>query len=518
MILLYHKIDAEAKTQWWVTANTFYRQLVQLSGKRFVYLDDYDPEDENQVVITFDGVYTDVLQYAAPILEKFGYPFELFITEDYIGKGNDFDTVEPDSQFADISQLKQLVEMGGRLQWHTKTHRKIKAIPDSELKREIILPKKFRKIDKNGFKWFAYAHGEFDERSKQIVGEEYVGGLACENGTYADKTIWPRQIVTENTNFKAPKVSVIIPCYNYAHFLVEAIESVLRQTYLPDEIILSDDASTDHTAVIMRAYEKSYPGLIKVNLNKDNMGIEKHFRKLVDLAEGDYICFLGADNRMQSNYIESCFSVLNKSPDVAIAYTDFLLFGNRAEIKSKDFNKYFRVHKHEYGAFEVEFPGFKGRKYDTNIYDGRNFIHGSSMYKKQAYLEVGGYDSRDGGHEDRQLFSKILEKSWKSQKATGTVLEYRQHSTEQANQQFAYFSELTFLRTEAQKWGKTEAKLMAELKSSKEAELRLRKSLNQITSSRYWRLRKYYVFVANIIKLPVRLWRKLKKFMRQGNQ
>ena len=64
-------------------------------------------------MITFDGVYKNVLTYAAPILRDFGYPFELFVTSDYVGKDNSFDSPEPKADFASIKDLKELVACGG---------------------------------------------------------------------------------------------------------------------------------------------------------------------------------------------------------------------------------------------------------------------------------------------------------------------------------------------------------------------------------------------------------------------
>ena len=69
MILMYHKIDIESKTIWWVDVNNFYRQMYELKKKKVVYLDEYDPNDKEQVVITFDGLYKNVLKYAVPILK-----------------------------------------------------------------------------------------------------------------------------------------------------------------------------------------------------------------------------------------------------------------------------------------------------------------------------------------------------------------------------------------------------------------------------------------------------------------
>ena len=57
MILMYHKVDKEAKTRFWVSVQDFERQMQELSCKKVVSLNEYDVNDPEQVVITFDGVY-----------------------------------------------------------------------------------------------------------------------------------------------------------------------------------------------------------------------------------------------------------------------------------------------------------------------------------------------------------------------------------------------------------------------------------------------------------------------------
>ncbi len=508
MILLYHKIDSGNKTQWWVSADTFYRQMAQLKHKKVVYLDDYDPNNSEHVVITFDGVYENLLKYAAPILKKFGYPFELFITGDTIGKGNEFDTVEPPCDFASKDTLRKLIDIGGRLQWHTKTHRKITDVKDLEVKAEVLPPQSIRSLDKDGFRWFGYAHGIFDDRSQDLVKKHYTGGLACENGSPKDKTIWPRLTVYEETQFIEEKVSVVIPCHNYASFLVEAIESVLRQTYLPDEILLSDDASTDHSLKIMQHYERKYPNLIKVNHNKTNFGIEKHFSLAVSKTTGDFVCFLGADNRFPSNYIEACITTHLTNPKIGVVYTDFILFGNRAESVYEGFVKAFKGDVLPLGAFAIKFPMFtnKSRKL---LEAGTNFIHGSSMYKRKAYEEAGGYRSRDGGPEDFTLFHSMINKGWLAEKVPGIYLEYRQHSAEQANHQFAYFSELRFLREQFADFQKrsqvTEeelGRLQVENKHINDLYTSVHQELTQLKNSKFWKARAKYHRTKHAVRKP----------------
>lgn len=433
MILMYHKIHPDSPTMWWVHVNDFYRQMFELSNKEVVYLDDYDSKNKNQVVITFDGVYKNVLDYALPILKFFNYPFELFITTDYIGLDNKFDSVEPNAMFANVNELKELVSYKGRLQWHTKSHINLKEVEDEEIiNNELEMPFDIKELDRKGFNWFAYPHGEFNDVVVDLVKRRFKGAVSCVQGNDEDIYRLNRITVESKTTFKTNKVSCIIASYNYGEFLVEAIESVLRQTIIPDEILISDDCSTDDTRLIAESYVKKYPNLIKYNRNETNLGIVNHFNKAIQLTNGEYVFFLGADNRLLSNYVEKCINVLDSSDNVAIAYTDYAFFGNRAKLIYDCFSVEQQGNIIENIFYSIKFPEFKTlSELKDNLRD-RNFIHGSSMYKRKVFNEVGGY-LKSNKAEDYNLFKRIVEKDYLAKKVHGTSLEYRQHSASQAN-------------------------------------------------------------------------------------
>lgn len=280
----------------------------------------------------------------------------------------------------------------------------------------------------------------------------------------ADGEYYSVEVVKKHTTAKRlvptykAKVTVIIPCYNYGRFLPESIDSVLNQTRMPDQIILSDDASTDNSVSIMESYQRQYPDIIELNLRKENRGIEAHFNQVIEKAEGDFICFLGADNRMPPHYVESLAAILENNKEVAVAYTDFAFFGNRSKMIFDKFKKEFKDVYLGYDVYTTDFPNYNEESRRL-IDQGVNFIHGSSIFRKKAFDDVGGYGSREEGAEDKVLFRKILHQGWLAEKAEGVYLEYRQHSNEQANLQFSYFSELKFLREENQKQRKRIARL-----------------------------------------------------------
>jgi glycosyltransferase involved in cell wall biosynthesis len=444
MILLYHKIYLESPSIWWVNADNFYRQMYDLQNKKVVFLDDYDYSDEDHVVITFDGVYKNVLEYAAPILQKFKYPFELFVTGNYIGKDNKWDVKEPYTKFADIDDLKRLTLLGGRLQWHTKSHLDMNGLENiNQIKDELSVPQYLSEIDPKGFKWFAFPHGNYTSKILTEVQKKFKGSLSCDQGKNNDSYRLKRLIVTNDSRFNNTTIALIIASFNYGALLVEAIESVLRQTILPDEILITDDCSNDSTQEIAIDYKKKYPDLIKYNRNDTNLGIVKNFNKAVSLTNSDYILFLGADNRLLSNYIEETKKLLDSSDKIGISYTDFALFGPRAKVVHNLFSENLRGEiKKEH--FIINFP--KWDKHSKESLEKGNFIHGSSMYKRQAYDDVGGYQEKTSVAEDHDLFLRMVRNGWEARKAPSTFLEYRQHSREQTNIRRTTYSELVFYK------------------------------------------------------------------------
>ena len=121
------------------------------------------------------------------------------------------------------------------------------------------------------------------------------------------KAVKPRldskAIVKEQS--KQPLVSVVIPCYNQAHFLPEAIKSALAQTHQPVEVVVVDDGSPDNVVDVVA----SYPGVRCVR--QENRGRSQARNAGFRASRGKYVIFLDADDRLTPNAIEShlrCFS------------------------------------------------------------------------------------------------------------------------------------------------------------------------------------------------------------------
>ncbi len=114
-----------------------------------------------------------------------------------------------------------------------------------------------------------------------------------------------------------PLVSVVIPTYNRAASLVEAIDSVLAQTYPEMEIIVVDDGSTDDTRKII---PQRYPQVRY--FHQENNGVSRARNLGIREARGEFIAFLDSDDLWLSDKTEKQVACFNQYPDVGLVYTD----------------------------------------------------------------------------------------------------------------------------------------------------------------------------------------------------
>jgi glycosyltransferase involved in cell wall biosynthesis len=115
-------------------------------------------------------------------------------------------------------------------------------------------------------------------------------------------------------------VSVIIPAYNRANFIQDAVNSALRQSHLPDEIIVVDDGSTDDTQRILAQFGPP----VRV-VRQEHRGRSAARNAGLREAIGATVMFLDSDDLLMPRSIERCVQVLERRPEVGVVYTDAYL-------------------------------------------------------------------------------------------------------------------------------------------------------------------------------------------------
>ncbi|PKG51716.1 glycosyltransferase family 2 protein [Olleya sp. 1-3] len=119
-------------------------------------------------------------------------------------------------------------------------------------------------------------------------------------------------------------ISIIVPCYNQGEFLSTTLQSVINQSYSEWECILINDGSTDNTAGIIAHYvEKDKRFISQTNLNS---GVSASRNSGLNLAQGDYIQFLDADDYLLPTKLEDSLNLLKEDDKLDIVISNFRMF------------------------------------------------------------------------------------------------------------------------------------------------------------------------------------------------
>lgn len=163
-----------------------------------------------------------------------------------------------------------------------------------------------------------------------------------------------------------PKISVVIPSYNSEKCIRETLESVLRQTLPPHEIIVVDDGSKDNTAAVVRSF-----GDRVRYLRQDNQGIAAARNTGVNSATGDWIALLDHDDLWLPTKLEKQSKVVTENPDLICVYTAF-------------------AYLHPDGSLE-EVPPFPAKDLWPALRYRTPILPSTAIVKRSALIAIGGF-------------------------------------------------------------------------------------------------------------------------------
>ena len=169
-------------------------------------------------------------------------------------------------------------------------------------------------------------------------------------------------------------VSVIIPLYNARRYVAQAIESALNQTYSNVEVIVVDDGSTDDPLEVISKYP------VRV-IRQDNKGASAARNTGIREATGEFIVTLDADDTISPEYIVRTMSLM--TPDISAVCTDFDYFGQHT------------------GRTHITIPTL------VEELTG-NKLTCCALFRKQALVDVGGYNTELFAYEDWNLWIDLL--------------------------------------------------------------------------------------------------------------
>ena len=180
-------------------------------------------------------------------------------------------------------------------------------------------------------------------------------------------------------------VSVIVPCYNQAIYLPEALNSLLAQTYQCWEAIVVNDGSPDETEKVALEYTRKDSRIRYVF--KENGGLSSARNKGIELAQGEFILPLDADDIIHPEYMEKAMEAFEDNPFLKLVFCRGVFFG----VKNKVWN--------------LRYEGYEELLQ-------RNHIFCSAFFRRSDCMAIGGYDENmRKGHEDWEFFIRLLDEN-----------------------------------------------------------------------------------------------------------
>ncbi len=126
-----------------------------------------------------------------------------------------------------------------------------------------------------------------------------------------------------------PRVTVLMPVYNAVKFLRDAVDSILKQSFSDFEFLIIDDGSTDGSQSIIHSYDDSRIRLVQ---NEENLGVAATLNRGLDLAHGEYIARMDADDISMPHRLEKQIHFMEKNPEVGVSGTWIRLFGDQPRV------------------------------------------------------------------------------------------------------------------------------------------------------------------------------------------
>jgi len=131
-----------------------------------------------------------------------------------------------------------------------------------------------------------------------------------------------------------PYFSVIIPMFDREAYIGETIESVLRQTFSSFEVIVIDDGSTDNSLSIVKTYEYDERVVLVQQKNRGRCAARNHG---LEIAQGDWICFLDSDDLYNASHLNLLYSLTSNRTEFKAFATEQTMGGNRKQYPLKKF-------------------------------------------------------------------------------------------------------------------------------------------------------------------------------------
>lgn len=196
------------------------------------------------------------------------------------------------------------------------------------------------------------------------------------------------------------KTSIVIPCYNHAAYIEDAVNSAVSQTYSNKEIIVIDDGSNDETKKVLKRLEPK----IDILITQENQGVVAARNNAIQKASGEYILTLDADDYFENSFLEKAVSILDAQPRMGMVTCWASILNEKGE--------------------QTRISKPTGADAFAGLF--RNNASASLLLRKKCWEEVNGYDNRmNKGFEDWEFTIAVGKRGWEIEVIPEKLFNYR---------------------------------------------------------------------------------------------
>jgi len=210
--------------------------------------------------------------------------------------------------------------------------------------------------------------------------------------------------VAEEKARERHRVCVVVTSFNYGAYLPYAMQSLMRQTVTPDQVIIVNDGSTDGTAEIAKTYDVTV-------ITQDNQGVAAARNNGIAATDCEYIICLDADDQLGPEYVRVCRDALKADRGLGIAYTGLGLLGDDGAVYPSPFP-----------------PAFDWEKQATPGNPPHTTIPTAAMFRRSMWARAGGYQQVHAPGEDAEFYTRGLSAGFNARKVDEEpLIWYRNH-------------------------------------------------------------------------------------------
>ena len=241
--------------------------------------------------------------------------------------------------------------------------------------------------------------GSNSEYSAEDLAKKYHGGLRFDiavfigfkpNGCHEEVDlhfVGDQKIQTE-TITDGPLISIVIPCYNQADLVVDALNSVLNQSYQNWECIVVNDGSPDNTSEVVRSFITKYPEKDIKLLDVKNGGLSSARNRGIEASHGEFILPFDSDDKLHQDYLKRMLQALIDNPEISFVYC------NRQD-------------------FGISNDAVSAIPFDFNVLIHGNILSYCSLYRRSVWEDANGYDEALTSYEDWNFWISAAKKGHK---------------------------------------------------------------------------------------------------------